>query len=166
MTHPYMDNEAQPFIAQESYDTPSGPALNPSLHSDAPPAPQQQPQQQNHILVHKNAQQHLPNQFPRESSVPGQMMMLVPVAPAPFAKGVEKTVHMAPFMMTCQKCGHMGMTRVEEEYGVFQYFLCLLSVCVSCFLGCCLIPFCISSFKDHHHHCKKCEVFVAVKKIM
>ena len=69
-----------------------------------------------------------------------------------------------PIEMECKNCGHQGMSDCDPEHSKYTYLACTgLCVC-GCFLGCCLVPFAMDSFKDAYHSCHKCGRDFAYKK--
>jgi len=52
-----------------------------------------------------------------------------------------------PMACSCPYCHQSIVTRIEKENGLLVW-LVVGGLCVfGCFLGCCLIPFCINEFK-------------------
>ncbi|KAM9493098.1 uncharacterized protein Hap1MRO34_003422 [Clarias gariepinus] len=62
-----------------------------------------------------------------------------------------------PSQTLCPFCGEYVTTDVSTVIGNTTWLVCLASIFVCCIAGCCLIPFCISSFKDVKHKCPKCR---------
>lgn len=54
----------------------------------------------------------------------------------------------------------------QFETGFGTYLMCGASVFFGCWLGCCLIPFCVDELKDAVHHCSKCGRSVGVKTLV
>jgi len=67
-----------------------------------------------------------------------------------------------PQQCTCQFCGENVITRTRLKPGLLAWisagFLCLFG----CFLGCCLIPFCVDAFQDVEHQCPHCHRIVGI----
>ena len=57
----------------------------------------------------------------------------------------------------CPMCDHRGTTVVQEKRSQLQWAACTGCVCIGCWLGCCLVPFCVSPFKDYVHYCSSCN---------
>ena len=97
-----------------------------------------------------------------------------PVAVQPVAAGVAGTAQNSqnfnygnvPAVVQCVHCGHQGATRITKETGLGTWFACGGAVFVGCWLGCCLIPFCIDDLKDTKHHCSSCGQTLGCKKIV
>jgi len=65
-----------------------------------------------------------------------------------------------PQNFTCLNCNHCGVTLVRYEAGLLTWLIVGLLVLIGCWLGCCLIPFCVDGCKDVHHHCPNCQMQV------
>ncbi|CAF3301664.1 unnamed protein product [Rotaria socialis] len=66
-----------------------------------------------------------------------------------------------PVQCTCSHCGSIIVTRIEETSGLLAWLICALLVIFGCWLGCCLIPFCVSDFQNIKHYCPNCKAFLA-----
>jgi lipopolysaccharide-induced tumor necrosis factor-alpha factor len=65
-----------------------------------------------------------------------------------------------PVQCTCPNCRSMVITRVEYSNGLLTWLLCLFLVIFGCWLGCCLIPFCVTDLQNVQHHCPNCNAFI------
>ncbi|TMS36520.1 hypothetical protein L596_003666 [Steinernema carpocapsae] len=151
------------------YDQTSPPpyelAADSSKYSSVPPSqpsyPAYQPQQMN--FAHLPPSQPQPNDFPIPTPItPGNMP---PPNPTP------TTIHVLrlgprPMSMTCPNCTQPVVTRTTANAGLLTFLLSLGLVLIGCFMGCCLIPFCIEDCQDIHHFCPNCNAFIGVYKRM
>ncbi|XP_060799118.1 U11/U12 small nuclear ribonucleoprotein 25 kDa protein isoform X1 [Neoarius graeffei] len=62
-----------------------------------------------------------------------------------------------PSQTQCPYCEQYITTEVSTVIGNTTWLMCLASAFIGCIAGCCLIPFCISEFKDVVHKCPKCR---------
>lgn len=65
-----------------------------------------------------------------------------------------------PVQCTCPRCRSIIVTRTEESVGVLAWLICFILVLVGCWLGCCLIPFCISDIQNIQHYCPNCNALL------
>ncbi|UJR22428.1 hypothetical protein I4U23_025488 [Adineta vaga] len=65
-----------------------------------------------------------------------------------------------PVQCSCPNCHSLIITRVEQSSGLLAWLLCLFLVIFGCWLGCCLIPFCISDLQNIQHYCPNCNAFI------
>uniref|UniRef100_A0A672Z6R3 LITAF domain-containing protein n=1 Tax=Sphaeramia orbicularis TaxID=375764 RepID=A0A672Z6R3_9TELE len=59
-------------------------------------------------------------------------------------------------LTTCPSCEAQVTTQVTFHAGTFAWLMCLVFVLCGLVVGCCLIPFCVNSFKDAYHTCPRC----------
>ena len=82
----------------------------------------------------------------------------------PTAYGVQVVPMVAfsknPIQCTCANCRSLIITRVEQSSGLLAWLICLLLALFGCWLGCCLIPFCISDLQNVQHYCPNCNAFI------
>ncbi|ESO06655.1 hypothetical protein HELRODRAFT_64675 [Helobdella robusta] len=69
-----------------------------------------------------------------------------------------------PYNTTCPSCNAPILTAAEYKSGALTWIICVVLTLVGCFLGCCLIPFCINSTKDVVHTCPRCNIVVGQHK--
>ncbi|XP_040829877.1 LITAF domain-containing protein isoform X1 [Ochotona curzoniae] len=62
-----------------------------------------------------------------------------------------------PMRTLCPYCGNYVMTRTTPVPGILSWVLCIGLCVFGCFLGCCLIPFCVRSLMDVKHTCPVCR---------
>ncbi|XP_028402684.1 lipopolysaccharide-induced tumor necrosis factor-alpha factor homolog [Dendronephthya gigantea] len=67
-----------------------------------------------------------------------------------------------PINMVCSHCGAQIVTATSYEPGILTWLFCGGIAVVGCWLGCCLIPFCIDDIKDCRHTCPNCQNFLGV----
>ncbi|WP_395241642.1 LITAF-like zinc ribbon domain-containing protein [Salmonella sp. s51933] len=65
-----------------------------------------------------------------------------------------------PVNMTCPHCQATIVTSTAYEPGVLTWLLCGGIALVGCWLGCCLIPFCVTDVQDCRHTCPNCQNFL------
>ena len=66
--------------------------------------------------------------------------------------------------MHCKHCQAQIVTKVERETGVMQWVGAAVCLFFGCWMGCCLIPFCIDDWKDSTHNCPNCNVLIGKYK--
>ena len=71
-----------------------------------------------------------------------------------------------PVAGQCPLCKQQTVTQVHYENGSATWIGCLGLALCGCWLGCCVIPFCVDDMKDVHHTCSACQQICAVKTKM
>ncbi|XP_070617592.1 lipopolysaccharide-induced tumor necrosis factor-alpha factor isoform X2 [Erythrolamprus reginae] len=69
-----------------------------------------------------------------------------------------------PMQITCPSCRQMIVTRTIYQPGALTWLSCGGLALLGCWLGCCLIPFCVDGMQDVHHFCPSCNAFLGVHK--
>ncbi|CAH6786782.1 lITAF domain-containing protein [Phodopus roborovskii] len=62
-----------------------------------------------------------------------------------------------PMQTICPYCGNHIITVTTPVPGILTWLLCSGLFVFGCFLGCCLLPFCVRSFMDVSHSCPVCQ---------
>ena len=62
-----------------------------------------------------------------------------------------------PVSMTCYSCQAQITTSIRTETGMLQYIAAAGICFFGCWLGCCLIPFCVDDWRDTTHYCPSCN---------
>ncbi|RUS81057.1 hypothetical protein EGW08_011176 [Elysia chlorotica] len=70
----------------------------------------------------------------------------------------------SPALIVCQHCQATVTTSTDYTTGVMTWLLAGGVCLVGCWLGCCLIPFCIDAGKDVIHTCPNCKRQVGMFK--
>jgi lipopolysaccharide-induced tumor necrosis factor-alpha factor len=96
------------------------------------------------------------------------------VSPPEYTEGVQYTVPNTygiqiksvttlgekPVQCTCTKCHTLILTRVHQTPGLLPWILFIILILLGCWLGCCLIPFCISDIQNTQHYCPNCKTLL------
>ena len=73
---------------------------------------------------------------------------------------IRVRVGRVPLTVTCPNCQAQVTTTITSDTSALQY----ISAGAICFfgfwLGCCLIPFCIDSWRDVTHYCPNCNAVI------
>ncbi|XP_075035931.1 LITAF domain-containing protein-like [Mixophyes fleayi] len=62
-----------------------------------------------------------------------------------------------PTSCMCPVCRQNVVTRVQYNSGLLAWLIFGILCLLGCWLGCCLIPFCLDSCKDVDHFCPNCN---------
>nr|ALG36746.1 lipopolysaccharide-induced tumor necrosis factor-alpha factor 2 [Brachionus koreanus] len=71
-----------------------------------------------------------------------------------------------PSYVSCPSCRAQVLTNISFENGLGTWLIAGGICLVGCWLGCCLIPFCVDSFKDVKHYCPNCNVLIGTKELI
>ncbi|XP_052264424.1 LITAF domain-containing protein-like isoform X9 [Dreissena polymorpha] len=63
----------------------------------------------------------------------------------------------SPVRIKCQFCQADIVTSTYYETGTLTWVACFVIAIVGCWIGCCLIPFCMDACKDVVHQCPNCN---------
>uniref|UniRef100_A0A914GZD7 LITAF domain-containing protein n=1 Tax=Globodera rostochiensis TaxID=31243 RepID=A0A914GZD7_GLORO len=80
------------------------------------------------------------------------------------AEGGQTQLGPRPQNTFCSNCRQQVLTKVKYSAGLLTWLLfggCLL---FGCWLGCCLIPFCMDDCQDCEHYCTNCKAFMGQYK--
>ena len=66
----------------------------------------------------------------------------------------------APQALQCPTCRQQIITVVRYEPGGGTWLIALIIFLFGGFLGCCLIPFCVTSMQDAVHTCPSCRALI------
>ncbi|XP_073503858.1 lipopolysaccharide-induced tumor necrosis factor-alpha factor homolog [Phyllobates terribilis] len=69
-----------------------------------------------------------------------------------------------PASCTCPVCHQNVVTRIEYNIGLLVWLVFGILCLLGCWLGCCLIPFCMDSCKDVDHFCPNCNHHISKYK--
>ncbi|XP_077172143.1 lipopolysaccharide-induced tumor necrosis factor-alpha factor isoform X3 [Paroedura picta] len=69
-----------------------------------------------------------------------------------------------PVQMCCPFCSKVIVTRLTHSAGTLTWLSCGSLCLLGCWVGCCLIPFCVDSLLDVDHYCPSCEALVGTYK--
>ncbi|VDK85578.1 unnamed protein product [Litomosoides sigmodontis] len=68
--------------------------------------------------------------------------------------------------MTCPSCNKTIVTETHTHAGLLAFTICGILLLFGCWLGCCLIPFCVKDCLDVNHTCPNCKILLgSYKKI-
>ncbi|OCT61452.1 LITAF domain-containing protein [Xenopus laevis] len=70
---------------------------------------------------------------------------------------VTSAFHDTPASTTCPSCRQNVITNIHYNTGSLVWLLFAILLIFGCWLGCCLIPFCVDSCKDVDHFCPNCN---------
>lgn len=75
---------------------------------------------------------------------------------------IVQTARMGPHpsMMTCPSCRASIQTTVKHEPSTKTHLIAVLLCACGCWLGCCLIPYCVDSCQNANHSCPNCGTFL------
>jgi len=151
-----MNNQQQQQMASEPpppyYDSASGSDPN------VPPLPQ-------------NPQPYgtKPGPYPQQTAPPCSVRCSAPVGQPTMQGGyVAQTIIVGPGLvfgaypvtMCCPGCQAQIVTQTHNRAGLLAWLICGGLVLIGCWLGCCLLPFCISECQDIDHYCPNCKRMV------
>jgi len=71
-----------------------------------------------------------------------------------------------PCQTQCPHCGASVTTRVNTVPGTITWLSCAGLALIGCWLGCCLLPFCIDGLQDQEHFCPNCNRLIGVRRQM
>ncbi|KAI3659886.1 hypothetical protein MP638_003386 [Amoeboaphelidium occidentale] len=69
-----------------------------------------------------------------------------------------------PVNITCPSCNTTITTVTNKKNGLLTWLLSCGLCVFGCWLGCCLIPFCVDDVKDTEHICPRCNRVVMLHK--
>jgi len=69
-----------------------------------------------------------------------------------------------PVLTSCPHCRATITTSTRYETGLMTWLIAGILVLFGCWLGCCLIPFCVDACKDVIHTCPNCHQVVGSYK--
>ncbi|KAK3096218.1 hypothetical protein FSP39_024583 [Pinctada imbricata] len=69
-----------------------------------------------------------------------------------------------PTRLLCPYCRADITTSIEYEAGALTWLTSGVLCLVGCWLGCCLIPFCINDLQDVKHKCPNCNNIVGINR--
>ena len=72
----------------------------------------------------------------------------------------------SPVSMVCPYCTATIVTSVTYEPGTLTWLACGGLILVGCWVGCCLIPFCVDAMQDATHTCPNCRRQLGVYRRM
>ncbi|XP_037331532.2 uncharacterized protein LOC119220036 [Pungitius pungitius] len=89
-----------------------------------------------------------------------------PNIPAPTViLDVEKLPH-HPCRTQCPECKQFILSETSHSVSSVTWLVCFMAAMVGCVAGCCLLPFCMNSFKSTTHRCPRCRsAFMTIKKL-
>jgi lipopolysaccharide-induced tumor necrosis factor-alpha factor len=65
-----------------------------------------------------------------------------------------------PMQCTCANCRSSIITHVKKTPGLLVWIISFILILFGCWLGCCLIPFCIGDIQNTQHFCPNCKAFI------
>eukprot|EP01084_Bolivina_argentea_P263656 446332_1 len=166
--------------------------VQPSAPTDIPASYAPQPQQ-NYATIPQQQQQQIHTQpqqgYPAQQKVvyaqqpPPQQVVVVPVTQQGYIPPHQQTVVVVqpntqpqvnytriisrfPQQCFCARCQKVTQTRTQYVTGLATWAVAGGVCLVGCWLGCCLIPFCIDDLKDVEHRCSVCGTFVGAYKVI
>jgi len=122
----------------------------PAPYPPGPPPP--------HMIAYApQTQMAYPQQPQNVGGVPPSVVPMVPVR-AVFVQGMVFGPY--PTNMTCGNCHSQIVTQTVTRAGLLAWLICGALVLFGCWLGCCLIPFCVDDCQDVDHICPNCKAMV------
>ncbi|KAG8558412.1 hypothetical protein GDO81_016981 [Engystomops pustulosus] len=85
---------------------------------------------------------------------------------APTTVIVGTTYADTPVSCTCPVCQQRIVTRIQHSNGLLVWAIFGVLLLFGCWLGCCLIPFCVDGCKDVDHYCSNCNHHLSKYKRM
>jgi len=101
-------------------------------------------------------------QDPQQMNPPGMGMTTNVVTSQPVAVVTVAPIGPYPAQMTCPSCGAQVSTATTPVTGLLTWLICGALIFFGCWVGCCLIPFCVPECQDIEHRCPNCKANVGL----
>lgn len=88
------------------------------------------------------------------------------IQPATIIQPAVTFLGSGPQTVVCPSCQRQVVTLVRYEVGTATWLIALLIFLFGGFLGCCLIPFCMTSCQDAVHTCPLCHKYIGRKNVL
>ncbi|XP_071326507.1 lipopolysaccharide-induced tumor necrosis factor-alpha factor homolog isoform X2 [Trachinotus anak] len=89
-----------------------------------------------------------------------------PTTPAPKVILDVENLPSCPCRTQCPECRQYIMTETFTSVSSVTWLVCVMTALIGCVAGCCLIPFCLDTFKSITHRCPKCRSSIStIKKL-
>jgi len=121
-----------------------GNAYQPNMNNPYPAAQSAPPPQYPTHFEHQHSHQHLPSPQPQTFVYVSDQMRF----------------GSAPMSVTCPHCQQQVVSKVRYSAGLLAWIIFAVFLLFGCWLGCCLIPFCLESCQDCEHYCSNCNAFL------
>ncbi|XP_076814014.1 lipopolysaccharide-induced tumor necrosis factor-alpha factor homolog [Clavelina lepadiformis] len=132
-----------------------------------PPGYNQSMQMGNPYPAGPQAQYNTANEYgiPKQGAVPPPPPPgYVSTAPGPMGNATvivtqqpRRIFSKFPTNTVCPHCNATVITRPRAEVGTVTWAAAGILILLGCWLGCCIIPFCIDECKDIFHDCPNCQ---------
>jgi len=153
-------SEEDPIYPPPAYSSYSG-AQQPPLPYQQPSSPYQQPSSPYNQPPSPYGQQQYQSGYQsgtKETIIIEQPPVIVHVEPCQFTH--------SPTYCTCPFCHEYVQTKVHYQVGGFAVLICFVIILFGCWLGCCLIPFCVDGCKTALHVCPNCKKQIGEDRII
>ncbi|XP_055460793.1 lITAF domain-containing protein isoform X2 [Psammomys obesus] len=94
---------------------------------------------------------------PTSPKVYSLYIQVPPTSQASMFTGLPRVTTSIPVHTICPYCGNHIITVTTPVPGILTWLLCSGLFLFGCFLGCCLLPFCMRSLMDVRHSCPVCH---------
>ncbi|XP_031218086.1 LITAF domain-containing protein isoform X2 [Mastomys coucha] len=94
---------------------------------------------------------------PRSPGVYSMYTQIPPTVQTGLFTGMPHVTTTVPMQTQCPYCGNHIVTVTTPVPGLLTWLLCSGLFVFGCFLGCCLLPFCVHSLMDVTHSCPVCH---------
>ncbi|XP_060946773.1 lipopolysaccharide-induced tumor necrosis factor-alpha factor homolog [Limanda limanda] len=105
---------------------------------------------------------------PLESNATTKVYYITPPPSTPAPKVILEAEDLppCPCRTQCPECRQFVVTETSQSVSSVTWMVCFMTAMIGCVAGCCLIPFCLESFKSTTHKCPRCRsVISTVKKL-
>ncbi|XP_062264013.1 lipopolysaccharide-induced tumor necrosis factor-alpha factor homolog isoform X1 [Platichthys flesus] len=87
-----------------------------------------------------------------------------PSTPAPIVILEAEDLPACPCRTQCPECRQYIVTETSKSISSVTWLVCFMTAMIGCVAGCCLIPFCMESFKSTTHRCPRCRTVINIVK--
>lgn len=95
--------------------------------------------------------------------LPGQPVNTQPTQKPPTNPNLLSSQSM---FCVCPHCRYEGQSITTKVTGLANHIGAAGTCLIGCWLGCCLIPYCLDDLKDTEHQCASCKRLIGIKKVI
>ena len=69
-----------------------------------------------------------------------------------------------PMTLICPSCSQQVTTAIKTDTSLLQHLLAFGCIVIGCWLGCCLVPYCMDNMRQVTHSCPSCNITLGIYK--